>query len=155
MLTIGSPAPAFQTTNQNDEVVTEKDLKGTWSVLYFYPKDETPGCTLQACSFRDNADALTKLGAKVYGVSKDTARSHKKFIANHALPFDLLADTNHALAEAFGVWSEKSMFGKKYFGMDRSTYIISPELTIAAVFEKVNPLNHGVAVAAELARLTA
>jgi peroxiredoxin Q/BCP len=153
MLAVGTPIPSFSIQNQDGKTITEADFSGKWIVLYFYPKDETPGCTVQACSFRDNAEELAKLGAVVYGVSKDSSGSHKKFIANHNLPFELLADRDHSLAEAFDVWAEKSMFGKTYFGMDRSTYIISPDGKVAAAFSKVNPLNHGAVVAAELSQL--
>ncbi|CAN5143596.1 thioredoxin-dependent thiol peroxidase [soil metagenome] len=155
MLPLGSKTPSFSVKNQVGEVVTDQDFLGHWVVLYFYPRDETPGCTVQACSFRDNAEALKKMGVTVYGVSKDSVKSHQKFIANHTLPFSLLSDTNHAVAEAFQVWVEKSMFGKAYFGMDRSTYILSPDGKVAAAFSKVNPLNHGAVVAAEIKRLTA
>jgi peroxiredoxin Q/BCP len=155
MLPVGSKTPAFSVKNQLGELVTDQDFLGHWVVLYFYPRDETPGCTVQACSFRDNAEELQKMGATVYGVSKDSVKSHQKFIANHTLPFSLLSDVNHEVAEAFQVWVEKSMFGKTYSGMDRSTYILSPDGTVAAGFNKVNPLNHGAVVAAEIKRLTA
>ncbi len=155
MLAVGSPTPHFSAINQDGETTTEANFLGTWTVLYFYPRDETPGCTIQACSFRDSAEELKALGAQVFGVSKDSTKSHQKFIANHSLGFPLLSDPNHQVAEAFQVWVEKSMFGKKYFGMDRSTYIISPEGKVAMAFSNVNPLNHGAVVVAEIKRLTA
>ena len=118
-----------------------KDLRGKNVVLYFYPKDDTPGCTTQACGIRD---AWSELSAKaeIFGVSVDPAASHSKFIRKHALPFSLLVDADHAMVEAYGVWVEKSMYGKKYMGIERTTFLIDKEGKIAKIFRKVKPEGH-------------
>ncbi len=117
------------------------DLKGETVVLYFYPKDDTPGCTTQACALRDGwADVSKK--AKVFGVSIDSVKSHEKFIKKHALPFPILSDEDHALVDAYGVWVEKSMYGKTYMGTERTTFVIGPDGKIKAVFPKVKPDQH-------------
>lgn len=155
MLPVGSPTPHFSAKDQDGNTITDASFLGTHTVLYFYPRDETPGCTIQACSFRDSAEDLKALGARVFGVSKDSTKSHQKFIANHSLGFPLISDPDHQVAELFQVWVEKSMFGKKYFGMDRSTYILSPDGKVAAAYSNVNPLNHGSLIVEEIKRLTA
>lgn len=124
ILAPGTPAPAFSVTADDGSTVTLDALAGKNVVLYFYPKDDTPGCTTEACDFRDNLAQLTALGAVVLGVSPDSVKSHVKFKAKFELPFALLADEDHALAEAFGAWQEKSMYGKKYMGISRSTFLI-------------------------------
>ena len=123
-----------------------KDLKGKNVVLYFYPKDDTPGCTVEACSFRDSFSEIKKMGAVVLGVSPDSAASHDKFIAKFHLPFTLLADEDKKICQAYGVWMEKSMYGKKYMGVARTTFIIDKNGTIAKVFEKVKPEEHSAEV---------
>ena len=130
--------------------ISLKDFIGQWLVLYFYPKDDTPGCTVEACSFRDARDELTELGAQVVGISKDDASSHDKFKAKHNLNFKLLSDPDGKVIESYGAWGKK-MFGKD--GILRKTFIISPEGQVVKVYGRVTPLNHGQAVAKELSKL--
>jgi peroxiredoxin Q/BCP len=134
-------APDFELPDQDGNVVRLSDLRGRKVVLYFYPKDDTPGCTTQACGIRDNYADLRKR-AVILGVSPDNVKSHKKFEQKFSLPFPLLADEGHAVAERYGVWQEKSMYGKKYFGNVRTTFVIDEEGRIANVFEKVKPELH-------------
>jgi peroxiredoxin Q/BCP len=122
-------------------------------VLYFYPKDDTPGCTTQACGLRDEFPRFEAAGAVVLGVSPDTVESHRKFRAKFNLPFQLLADTEHAVAEQYGVWKEKSMYGRTYWGVERTTYVVDRDGTVAFVFERVKPATHAADVAAALAKL--
>ena len=124
-ITIGNPAPNFSGINQNEIPVSLDQYKGKKLVLYFYPKDDTPGCTAESCDLRDNYQRFIEAGYEVLGVSPDTAAKHQKFIAKYELPFDLIADTDHSVEEAFGVWVEKSMYGKKYMGIARTTFIIN------------------------------
>jgi peroxiredoxin Q/BCP len=138
----GSKAPAFSAPDQTGKTVSLADFKGKTVVLYFYPKDDTPGCTTEACSFRDEHAALRKKGAVIIGVSPDNPKSHLKFIEKFTLPFTLLADTDHKIAEAYAVWVEKSMYGKKYMGVERSTFIIGPDGKLKAVYRKVKPDGH-------------
>jgi len=153
MLSIGTPLPNFSLINEQSEVITPGTWKGQWIVLYFYPKDNTPGCTTQACSFRDEYESIRALGAQIYGVSADSVKSHQKFITDQHLPFPLLVDSNHAMADMFETWVEKSMYGKKYMGMERSTYIINPEGVIIGAYQKVKPEGHAQFIAAELRKL--
>lgn len=134
----GEKAPAFTSKDQNGNPVSLDQFKGQKVVLFFYPKDSTPGCTAEACDFRDNYQGLKKDGIEVLGVSVDDEKSHQKFIAKHELPFTLLADTDKSIVEAYGVWGEKSMYGKKYMGTNRTTFIINEEGTIAHVITKVD-----------------
>jgi peroxiredoxin Q/BCP len=122
-------------------------------VLYFYPKDDTPGCTTQACGLRDDFPKFESAGAVVLGVSPDSVDSHRAFRAKYNLPFQLLADSEHAVAEQYGVWKEKSMYGRTYMGVERTTYVIDPQGQVAFVFERVKPATHADDVAAALARL--
>lgn len=131
-------------------MVSLADYSGRTVVLYFYPKDDTPGCTKEACSFRDEEAAWKKKGVVVLGVSPDSPAAHAKFIQKHRLPFDLLADENHSVAEAYGVWVEKSMYGKKFMGVERSTFVIGPDGVLQAVLRKVKPEGHGAEVRALL-----
>jgi peroxiredoxin Q/BCP len=147
---MGRPAPGFTTLNQDGEKMSLGDFLGKTVILYFYPKDDTPGCTKEACSFRDGHADLKKKGAVILGVSPDGPASHAKFIKKHGLTFDLLADEDHAIAEAYGVWVEKSMYGKKYMGVERSTFVIDPAGRIQAVFRKVKPDGHAGEVLAAL-----
>lgn len=126
-LQIGDKAPDVLGLNQNGEEIKLSDFRGKKLVLYFYPKDNTPGCTAQACNLRDNYDDLRKAGYEVLGVSADSQKSHQNFIEKHDLPFNLIADTEKSLSELFGTWGEKSMFGRQYMGMHRTTYIIDEE----------------------------
>jgi peroxiredoxin Q/BCP len=142
MLKEGTTAPAFKTTDANGETVSLKDLRGQKVVLYFYPKDDTPGCTKEACSFRDEFATFKKRGITVLGVSPDNEKSHKKFETKYKLPFTLLADTDHAIAESYGVWGEKKFMGRTYMGVQRSTFLIDEKGKIKKVFEKVKPEDH-------------
>ncbi len=140
-LTTGDQAPAFSAKNQNGENISLSDFAGKTVILYFYPKDDTPGCTAEACSFRDNYEALSAKGYVVIGVSTDDEKSHTKFVNKYNLPFNLIADTNKKIVEAYGVWVEKSMYGKTYMGTARKTFIINPEGKIQHIIEKVDTKN--------------
>lgn len=135
-------APDFELQADDGSTVRLSDLRGRKVVLYFYPKDDTPGCTKQACGIRDQWDDFEKRGAVVLGVSPDSVEDHVKFRDKYDLPFRLLADTEHQVAEAYGVWKQKSMFGRKYWGNERTTFIIDEEGRIARVFPKVDPASH-------------
>jgi peroxiredoxin Q/BCP len=150
MLKEGAKAPAFSLPSDDGGTVALKDLKGKKVVLYFYPKDDTSGCTAQACEFRDSWAAVKRKGAVVLGVSPDGVKSHGKFRQKYDLPFPLLADEDHAVAEAYGAWGEKSMYGRKYFGILRTTFIIDEAGRVATVFEKVKPKGHAAEVLAAL-----
>lgn len=150
MLKPGNRAPAFSLPADDGSTVSLKDLKGRTVVLYFYPKDDTSGCTTEACEFRDSWKSVQKAGAVVLGVSPDPVASHLKFKKKYQLPFPLLADTDHAVAGAYGAWGEKSMYGRKYFGILRSTFIIDRDGKVATVFEKVKPKGHAAEVLAAL-----
>jgi len=141
-LNIGDKAPAFSCTDENGKLLQLKDFKGQKLVLYFYPKDDTPGCTAEACDLRDNYQHFLKAGYQILGVSPDTASKHLKFIAKYNLPFSLLADETHEVAEAYGVWAEKSMYGKKYMGILRTTFVIDEKGKISQIIEKVDTKNH-------------
>ncbi|MEY3593281.1 MAG: hypothetical protein RL041_253 [Bacteroidota bacterium] len=141
-LNIGSPAPSFSANNQNGETLTLSNFTGRKLVLYFYPKDDTPGCTAEACSLRDNYQDLISQGYAILGVSPDTEAKHQKFIAKYNLPFDLLADIDNTVALAYGVWVEKSMYGRKYMGIARTTFVIDEQGNLAEIIEKVDTKNH-------------
>lgn len=146
-LQVGDKAPSFNTTAVGGTYgegspLKLSDLKGAPVVLYFYPKDDTPGCTTQACGIRDAWKAIKATGASLFGVSIDPAKSHGKFIAKFDLPFPLLADTDKSIVGAYGVWVEKSMYGKKYMGTERTTFVIDSKGKIAAIFPKVKPAEH-------------
>ena len=149
-LKVGEKAPQFQLEDQDGRTHSLSNLKGKTTLIYFYPKDETPGCTAQACSLRDNFEQLKKDGIDVIGVSKDDVKSHAKFKQNHNLPFDILADPEHAMIEAYGAWQERSMYGRKFFGTQRSAVIVGPDLTILEVWPKIQPLKTVAAVQAWL-----
>jgi peroxiredoxin Q/BCP len=140
-LTTGMQAPDFTAADQNGNQVSLNDYKGKKVILYFYPKDDTPGCTAEACDFRDNYNGLVAKGIVVLGVSVDSEESHQKFIIKHELPFTLLADTDHKIVEAYGVWAEKNMYGKKYMGINRTTFIIDESGIITNVIKKVDTKN--------------
>jgi len=146
MVKEGTTAPAFKTKDDNGEDVSLKDFKGQKVVLYFYPKDDTPGCTKEACSFRDAYSKFKKQGIKLLGVSPDSEASHQKFITKYKLPFTLLADREHAIAEAYGVWGEKKFMGRTYMGVLRTTFLIDEKGKIKKVFEKVKPEDHATEV---------
>lgn len=140
-LTEGLKAPDFQAKDQNGKNISLSDFSGKDVILYFYPKDDTPGCTAEACSFRDNYQSLLKEGFEVLGVSIDDEKSHQKFINKYSLPFSLIADTDKKIVEAYGVWVEKSMYGKKYMGVARKTYVIDKNGMIRKIIDKVDTKN--------------
>jgi peroxiredoxin Q/BCP len=137
-LIAGDIAPKFTANDQNGQSVSLADFKGKTVVLYFYPKDDTPGCTAEACDFRDNYQSLLAKGYQVIGVSTDDEKSHKKFVTKHNLPFPLIADVDQKIVEAYGVWGEKNMYGKKFMGTIRKTFIIDADGVIAHVIDKVD-----------------
>jgi thioredoxin-dependent peroxiredoxin len=137
----GEKAPDFTAKDQNGNTVSLSDYKGKNIILYFYPKDDTPGCTAEACDFRDNYQSLLSKGFQVIGVSIDTEKSHKKFETKYSLPFPLIADPEQQIVEAYGVWVEKSMYGKTYMGTARTTFIIDEDGMIKKVIEKVDSKN--------------
>jgi peroxiredoxin Q/BCP len=137
----GQKAPDFSAKDQQGNTVSLDQFKGKTVVLYFYPKDDTPGCTAEACNFRDNYQGLTTQGIVVLGVSTDDEKSHEKFVNKHSLPFTLLADTEKKIVEDYGVWGEKNMYGKKYMGTNRTTFIIDENGVIAHIIKKVDTKN--------------
>jgi peroxiredoxin Q/BCP len=148
----GKPAPEFELTSDSGQEVSLASLRGKPVVLYFYPKDDTPGCTAQACGIRDAWGEFERAGAVVLGVSPDGEASHVKFKEKYGLPFPLLADTDHKVCEEYGVWGEKSMYGKTYMGVVRSTFVIDADGNVAKVMRKVKPDTHADDVLAVLAR---
>jgi peroxiredoxin Q/BCP len=138
----GRPAPDFALTSDEGATVRLSELRGKPVVVYFYPKDDTPGCTAQACGIRDNYDGFGERGAVVLGISPDDESSHVKFKQKYGLPFTLLADPDHKVADAYGVWGERSMYGKKYMGIERSTFVIDPEGNVSKVMRRVKPDTH-------------
>jgi peroxiredoxin Q/BCP len=147
---VGQKAPDFKVTDDSGTTVKLSDLKGKKVVLYFYPKDDTPGCTKEACNFRDGMAAIKKLGAVVLGVSADSVEKHKKFKAKYDLNFPLLADTDKKVIEAYDVWKEKSLYGRKYMGIERTTYVIGEDGKITHIFPKVKVAEHADDVLAAL-----
>lgn len=142
MVEVGKKAPDFTSKDQNGNKVKLSDFKGQKVVLYFYPKDDTPGCTKEACSFRDADDVFKERGIKVFGVSIDDEKSHQKFISKYQLPFDLLVDTDKKIVEKYGVWGEKSMYGRKYMGTFRKTFLIGEDGKVVKIFDKVDVAKH-------------
>ena len=138
----GQTIPDFDLPTDGEKRLTKSDLLGKWTILYFYPKDNTPGCTTQAVNFSAHMDEIRKLGAQVVGVSKDSPKSHDKFIAKHELKFHLISDENGELCESFGVWVEKNMYGKKYMGIERSTFLIDTSRKILFIWKKVKVPGH-------------
>jgi peroxiredoxin Q/BCP len=149
-LEIGDKAPAFKLQSGDGQAISLKDFAGKPVVLYFYPKDDTSGCTKEACDFRDSQGPISTAGAVVLGISPDSEASHQKFTAKYDLTFPLLADPDHAVAEKYGVWVEKSMYGRKYMGIERTTFLIGPDGKIAQVWRKVKVPGHVDAVLGEL-----
>jgi peroxiredoxin Q/BCP len=141
-LEAGQPAPGFSLTADDGSTVSLEDLRGSTVALYFYPKDDTSGCTAQACEFRDMTADYDAAGVRVIGVSPDPIASHVRFRDKHELPFTLLSDPDHEAAEAYGVWVEKSMYGKTYMGVERSTFVIGPDGTLQQALYKVKPKGH-------------
>lgn len=152
---VGAKAPAVTLDTDNGESLKLSSLKGKNVVLYFYPKSDTPGCTTEACEFRDHHADFTGVDAVIIGVSPDAVKSQAKFKTKFDLPFTLLADADHAVAEAFGVWVEKSMYGKKYMGVERTTFLIGKDQKIKRIFAKVKPKGHAAEVLGALKEIEA
>src|SRR5687767_13649802 len=152
-LDAGARAPDFTVSSDDGSTIRLKDLRGRPVVLYFYPKDDTPGCTVEACEFRDALPKFEKIGALVYGVSPDDVKSHQKFRTKFDLTFPLLADPEHEVAEKYGVWKEKTMYGRKFMGVERTTFIIDKDGRIARIFRRVKPEGHAEQVRAAIAEV--
>ena len=150
MVEEGKPAPPFELESDTGERVSLESFRGTPVVLYFYPRDDTPGCTAQACGIRDSYDAFADSGAVVLGVSTDSVDSHVRFKEKYHLPFTLLADTEHEVAEAYGTWVEKSSYGRKSMGVERSTFIIDRDGKVAKIMRRVKPDTHAAQVLAAI-----
>jgi peroxiredoxin Q/BCP len=150
---VGSKAPAWTLLDQDGKEHSSADYKGQWIVLYFYPKDDTPGCTKEACSFRDNLPKFKKIQATVFGVSIDSPKKHAKFIEKFQLPFTLLSDEEKTVVDAYGLWAKKKFMGREYMGTLRTSFIINPEGKIAKVYEGVKPEGHADQVLADLKEL--
>ena len=148
MVEEGKQAPEFELENDSGEKVTLGDLRGKSVILYFYPKDDTPGCTTEACEFRDAYERFREQNIEVIGVSPDAAESHRKFKDKYELPFPLLADPDHTAAEAYGVWKEKRNYGKTYMGIDRSTFVIGPDGTLLKAMRGITAAGHAADVLA-------
>lgn len=146
----GDPAPEFSAKDEAGKEHSLEDYRGKTVVLYFYPKDDTPGCTVEACDFRDSREAFLKKGAVVLGVSPDGSASHRKFKEKFGLSFPLLADEDKKLCRAYGVWKEKILYGRKYLGVERSTFVIGPDGKLAQAVRKVSPKDHAAALLAAL-----
>jgi peroxiredoxin Q/BCP len=146
----GSPAPAFSTTDQDGKTYSNQTLLGTCYLMYFYPRDLTPGCTTEACALRDEHEQFAKLNTLVFGISPDGEKSHRKFIDKHSLPFSLLVDEDHAIAEAFGVWGEKKFMGRTFDGVHRMSFLIGTDGKIEKTYAKVKPAEHAQQVLADL-----
>lgn len=152
-LSVGSKAPEFSLFDQNNKEHELVDYRGQWVLLYFYPKDDTTGCTKEACGIRDAFPKFKKMKAVVLGVSIDTVESHAKFALKYKLPFTLLADPDKKVVNAYGVWAEKSMYGRKYFGTVRTSFLIDPDGNIAKIYEKVKPEQHAAEVLEDIEQL--
>ena len=150
MLNIGDTAPDFTLSDQFGEIHQLSDYRGKKVVLYFYPKDDTPGCTKEACGFRDNFQEYRKRKMVVLGVSKDSTKSHVKFSEKYSLPFTLLSDDNNEVSQAYGVWGLKKFMGKEYYGINRMTFIIDEDGKILRIYEKVKPENHAEEILADI-----
>jgi thioredoxin-dependent peroxiredoxin len=150
---IGTKAPTFKAPDQDGVVRSLKDYAGKWVILYFYPKDDTPGCTKEACSFRDGFAKFKRAGIEVIGVSVDSVKKHAKFVEKYSLPFTLLSDEDKKIVEAYGVWGEKKFMGRKYMGTNRVSYLIDGEGKIAKVYESVKPDEHADEVLADVKQL--
>lgn len=150
---VGKKAPSFALLDQNEKKHRLSEYIGKYILIYFYPKDDTPGCTKEACMLRDNFPTFKKLGIMVFGVSADNEKSHKKFEEKYSLPFTLLSDVDHAVAEAYGAWGIKKFMGREYEGMHRVSFLINPEGKIAKVYEKVKPEVHAEEVLGDLKEL--
>lgn len=153
MLSIGDKAPSFTLLDQHGVEHSLSEAKGKWVLLYFYPKDNTPGCTKEACTLRDAFPAFKKLDAVVYGVSVDSVKSHGTFVEKYQLPFILLADTEKTMVQEYGVWGKKKFMGREYMGTNRMSFLIDPQGKIAKIYEKVQPERHADEVLADLVAL--
>ena len=153
-LEVGSQAPSFVLPDQNGKIHQLVDYRGKWLLLYFYPKDNTPGCTVEACTLRDNWSEFTKLNASVLGISADSVLSHQKFSTKFALPFPILADEKKSMLQSYGVLAEKSMFGKTFLGIKRSSFLIDPDGKIAKIYKNVKPADHAEQVLADIKELS-
>ncbi len=151
---VGQAAPAFTLLDQDGKEHTLGDYKGKWILLYFYPKDDTPGCTIEACTIRDQFKDFKKIGAEIIGISTDSVKSHKKFADAYELPFTLLADENKEMVGEYGVFGEKKFMGRTYMGIKRTSFLIDPKGKVAKVYEKVKPLAHASEVIADLKQLS-
>jgi len=149
-VSVGVPAPDFILPDENGTQRRLSDYRGQTVVLYFYPKDDTPGCTTEACNFRDDYSAYTEAGVTILGVSADSVKSHEKFKKKYGLPFPLLADENHIVCEQYDVWGEKQFMGRNYMGVLRTTFLIDPNGKVKKVFEKVKPSEHSVEMLAAI-----
>lgn len=152
MLNVGDKAPAFSLLDQNGKMHKLSDVKGEWCLIYFYPKDDTPGCTKEACTIRDTFPKFKKLGITVFGVSVDSVKKHEKFVAKYELPFTLLADEEKTMVNDYGVWGEKSMYGRKYMGTLRNSFLIDPKGKIAKIYVGVKPAEHAQEVLGDVGR---
>ena len=152
---LGNPAPDFTLKDQDGKLHSLSDYRGSWAVLYFYPKDMTSGCTLEAQEFRDHEYELSDLDAIVIGVSADDVKSHKKFCSEQSLNFTLLSDPEQEACELYGVWKLKSMYGNKYWGIERTTFLINPEGKVAKIYDRVKPLGHAEKVIGDIKELQA
>jgi peroxiredoxin Q/BCP len=146
----GDKAPAIQAVDHNGKMTSLDDFKGSRVILYFYPKDDTPGCTAEACNLRDNFDDLLEKGFRIIGVSADDEASHQKFVAKYRLPFPLIPDTDKKIIKAYGVWGKKKFMGREYDGINRTTFIISTDGTIEKIMTKVNTKDHADQILAEM-----
>jgi peroxiredoxin Q/BCP len=154
MISINKKAPAFSLADQNGKMHSLEEYAGGWVLIYFYPKDDTPGCTKEACGLRDVHKDYKDAGIQVLGVSKDSVTSHKKFEEKYGLPFTLLSDESTKTIEEYGAWAEKSMFGKKYMGTLRISYLIDPKGIVVRAYEKVKPANHAAEVLHDVKELS-
>lgn len=153
-LSVGDKAPAFSAPDQEGKVHSLKDYAGSWVILYFYPKDDTPGCTKEACGFRDNLPKFKKMDATVLGVSVDSVKKHAKFVEKYGLPFTLLADEEKEIVNAYGVWGKKKFMGREYMGTNRVSFLIDPKGKIAKIYETVKPDVHPTEVLEDLKALS-
>ncbi len=154
MIKINSKAPDFKLPDQDGKQHKLSDYQGQFVLIYFYPKDDTPGCTTEACTLRDNFPKFGKLKAKVFGISTDSIASHKKFADKYKLPFTLLADEDKKVVTKYGIWAEKSMYGRKYMGTLRNSYLVDPQGKIVRIYEKVKPAEHAQQVLNDLKELS-
>ena len=153
MLHVGDPAPDFELKDQNDVAHTMREARGSWVVIYFYPKDDPPGCTKEACAIRDQFPQFKKLGITVFGVSIDSVKSHAKFIEKYSLPFTLLSDDEKKVVNAYGVWGTKKFMGREYMGTQRWSFLIDPDGKIARIYEDVKPEQHAEQLLTDLKEL--